>query len=87
LLPFSPAPIASVGDRSSAGDVLRRHGLKDIDLTILRLLTKGASNPEIGRELHLSAAGVKDRITRLMRRFGATRRTELAAQAMRAGIS
>jgi len=34
----------------------------------------------------LSAAAVKDRIGRLMRRLGAQRRADLSAQALRAGI-
>jgi len=71
---------------ADASYVLRRHGLDDMDLAILRLVIKGASNPEIGKQVHLSAAAVKDRIKRLMRRFGANRRAELSAQALRAGI-
>jgi PAS domain S-box-containing protein len=82
----SAASRATDGDASSAGDVLRRHGLDDTDLAIVRLVIKGASNPEIGRQVHLSAAAVKDRIGRLMRRLGAHRRAELSAQALRAGI-
>ena len=38
------------------------------------------------RHLHVSAAAVKDRIGRLMRRLGAQRRADLPAQALRAGI-
>lgn len=73
-------------DASSAADLLRRHGLDDTDRAIVRLVIAGASNPEIGRQVHLSVAAVKDRIARLMRRLGARRRAELSAQALRAGI-
>lgn len=73
-------------DGSQAADVLRRHGLDDTDRAIVRLVIEGASNPEIGRQVHLSVAAVKDRIGRLMRRLGARRRAELSAQALRAGI-
>ena len=73
-------------EANAAADAFRRHGLDDTDLAILRLVTRGASNPEIGRQVHLSAEGVKDRIGRLMRRLGARRRAELSAQALRAGI-
>jgi len=73
-------------DESSAADLLRRHGLDDTDRAIVRLVIAGASNPEIGRQVHLSVAAVKDRIARLMRRLGARRRAELSAQALRAGI-
>jgi PAS domain S-box-containing protein len=78
---------AIVGDVRSSPDDIFRHGLDDTDLAILRLVIKGASNPEIGRQVHLSAAAVKDRIGRLMRRLGAHRRAELSAQALRAGIA
>lgn len=74
-------------EASSLVDVTRHHGFDDTDLAILRLVVKGASNPEIGRKVHLSAAAVKDRIGRLMRRLGAHRRAELSAQALRLGIA
>ncbi len=77
---------ASDEDASSAAKVMRRKGLDDTDRAILRLVIEGASNPEIGRQVHLSVAAVKDRIARLMRRLGARRRAELSAQALRAGI-
>lgn len=74
------------GDASRDASLLRRHGLDDTDRAIVRLVIEGASNPEIGRQVHLSLAAVKDRIARLMRRLGARRRAELSAQALRAGI-
>jgi PAS domain S-box-containing protein len=79
-------PAANGRDTSRAADILRRHGLDDTDRAIVRLVIEGASNPEIGRQVHLSLAAVKDRIARLMRRLGARRRAELSAQALRAGI-
>lgn len=82
----SPAATVTDAKGSSPAHVLRRHGLDETDLAILRLVTRGASNPEIGRQVHLSAAAVKDRIGRLMRRLGATRRAELSVQALRTGI-
>jgi DNA-binding NarL/FixJ family response regulator len=51
--------------------MFRRHGLDKTDLAIVRLVTRGASNPVIGREVHLSAAAVKDRIGRVMGRLRA----------------
>jgi DNA-binding NarL/FixJ family response regulator len=83
----SPAAIVTDARGSSAADVFRRHGLDETDLAILRLVTRGSSNPEIGRQVHLSAAAVKDRIGRMMRRLGANRRAELSAQALRAGLA
>jgi DNA-binding NarL/FixJ family response regulator len=79
--------VAHDGNASAADARLRRHDLDDTDIAILRLVIAGSSNPEIGRQVHLSADAVKDRIGRLMRRFGARRRAELSAQALRLGIN
>lgn len=80
---------AFLADIKSAtlADVARRLGLDEIDLAILRSIAAGASNREIGPEVHLSASAVKDRIRRLMDRLGAHRRAELAAHALRLGIA
>lgn len=72
--------------RATQADLARRLSLDDVDLDILRLIARGASNREIGPEVHLSAAAVKDRIRRLMSRLGARRRAELAAHALRLGV-
>ena len=58
-----------------------------MDLDILQHVARGGSNQEIGREVHLSEAAVKDRIRRLMTRLGARRRAELAAHALRLGLA
>lgn len=73
--------------RATRADLARRLHLDDVDLDILRLIARGASNREIGPEVHLSAAAVKDRIRRLMTRLGARRRAELAAHALRLGVA
>jgi DNA-binding NarL/FixJ family response regulator len=73
--------------RATAADLSRRLELDEVDLVVLRLLATGASNREIGSEVHLSAAAIKDRIRRLMDRLGTRRRTELAAHALRLGFA
>jgi PAS domain S-box-containing protein len=73
--------------RATRGDLARRLSLDDVDLDILQHVARGASNQEIGHEVHLSAAAVKDRIRRLMTRLGARRRAELAAHALRLGLA
>ena len=57
------------------------------DDAVLRQIAAGASNREIGAEVHLSPAAIKDRIRRIMNRLGAHRRAELAAHALRLGIA
>lgn len=73
--------------RATVADLARRLRLDEADLTILRAIAAGASNREIGTEVHLSAAAVKDRVRRLMDRLGARRRAELAAHALRLGVA
>lgn len=60
--------------------------LTKLDLTILQLVSNGLSNREIAERVYLSAHTVKDRVERIMRYFGVTRRTELAAKAGRQGF-
>jgi PAS domain S-box-containing protein len=78
------SPVDAAGAKRA--ELARRASFDETDVEILRLLTSGASNQEISRQIHLSIAAVKDRIGRLMRRLGARRRAELSAQALRAGI-
>jgi DNA-binding NarL/FixJ family response regulator len=55
--------------------------LSERDLGILRLVTLGYTDQEIGRELFLSHHTVKHRIDRLRRQVGARNRIQLAAWA------
>jgi DNA-binding NarL/FixJ family response regulator len=52
------------------------------DIRILELIAEGATNYDIATELHLSSNTVKFHVTRLLRRFGASRRSELVRLAM-----
>lgn len=63
-----------------------RGGLSKLDLTILRLVSSGLSNREIAERVYLSRHTIKDRIEKIMRYFGASRRAELAAKAARQGL-
>lgn len=82
----SPAAFLADVRRALVADVTRRLGLSDTDVTILRGITEGLSNGEIGKRVHLSADAVKDRIRRMMGRIGAHRRAELGAEAVRLGL-
>lgn len=53
-------------------------GMTDREATILRLIAAGRSNQEIATELYLSPHTIKFHVTRLLRRFEAHRRSELA---------
>ncbi|HTU75158.1 MAG TPA: LuxR C-terminal-related transcriptional regulator [Trebonia sp.] len=53
--------------------------------TILELLARGLSNPQIGRELHLSRYTVAHHVAEMLRRVGATNRVDLVTRAHLAG--
>ncbi|PZR52442.1 hypothetical protein DNL40_11975 [Xylanimonas oleitrophica] len=57
--------------------------LPDREREILRLVSTGASNAAIARNLYLSEATVKQYVSRLMRRFERENRTQLALLAAR----
>lgn len=60
--------------------------LTTLDMTILQLLADGLSNREIAERVYLSSHTIKDRIEKIMRYFGVSRRAELAAKAARQGL-
>jgi PAS domain S-box-containing protein len=70
-----------------AGEQTDVSGLSQLDMTILKLVSEGRSNREIADRVYLSAHTVKDRVEKLMRVFGASRRAELAAKAARQGLA
>lgn len=73
--------------RAAAGAKTNVSGLSQLDLVILKLVSDGRSNREIAERVYLSAHTVKDRIEKLMRAFGASRRAELAAKAVKQGFA
>ena len=60
--------------------------LSKLDLTILQLVSSGLSNREIAERVYLSTHTIKDRVEKIMRDFGVSRRAELAAKAARQGL-
>lgn len=72
--------------RPPAPETAKGRELSKLDLTILRLLSDGMSNREIAERVYLSIHTIKDRIEKIMRYFGVSRRAELAAKAARQGF-
>jgi PAS domain S-box-containing protein len=64
----------------------KRRELTKLDMTILQLVSSGLSNREIAERVYLSKHTIKDRIEKIMRYFGVSRRAELAAKAARQGL-
>lgn len=56
------------------------------EIEVLRLVARGLSNPEIGRELHISEATVKTHLLRMFPKLGVGDRTAAVTTAMAAGI-
>jgi DNA-binding NarL/FixJ family response regulator len=71
-------------------DRLRRpqpaDALSPREIQVLRLVAKGLSNPEIGRELSISEATVKTHLLRAFAKLGVTDRTAAVTTALAAGI-
>ena len=61
--------------------------LSERELEILRLIARGASNREIAATLFLAEGTVKNHVTNILGKLGATNRREVAAMAARHGLS
>ena len=66
--------------------VPRRPALTERELQVLRGMSEGKSNAEIGRELYVSEDTVKTHARRLFRKLGARDRAHAVASAFRAGL-
>jgi DNA-binding NarL/FixJ family response regulator len=60
--------------------------LSSRELSILWLASEGLSNAAIGEQLGITALAVKGHFVRMGRKLGATDRTAMVAEAMRAGL-
>ena len=56
------------------------------EVEVLRLVSDGQSNKQIGEQLGLSALTVKSHLARIARKLGTGDRAEMVALAMRAGV-
>src|SRR5437773_1905236 len=75
------------GDRHATGRSVSlnaassRPDLNDREVQILKLLVNGATNREVGEQLHLSHNTIKFHIRQLLEKAGVSNRTELATRA------
>ncbi|MEE6263473.1 response regulator transcription factor [Plantactinospora sonchi] len=63
----------------------RQEALSPREVQVLRLVARGLSNPEIGRELHISEATVKTHLLRAFAKLGVSDRTAAVTTAMSLG--
>ena len=66
--------------------LLTRYGLTDRELTVLRLLAAGRTNPQIGAELYISTSTASVHVSNILRKLGVSGRVQAAALAERAGL-
>lgn len=64
-----------------------RPELSPVEAQLLRLVCAGRTNEEIGREVYLSASSVKQQVTILMEKLGASNRVTLAVRAAELGLN
>jgi DNA-binding CsgD family transcriptional regulator len=65
---------------------LTRYGLTGRELTVLRLLAAGRTNPQIGAELYISTSTASVHVSNILRKLGVSGRVQAAAIAERAGL-
>jgi DNA-binding CsgD family transcriptional regulator len=84
-IPLRPPAAGETGAPLPA-QVLTRYGLTDRELTVLRLLAAGRTNPQIGAELYISASTASVHVSNILRKLGVPGRVQAAALAERAGL-
>ena len=84
-IPLHPAA-AGEPEAPPPAQPLARYGLTDRELTVLRLLAAGRTNPQIGAELYISASTASVHVSNILRKLGVSSRVQAAAVAERAGL-
>ncbi len=84
-IPLQP-PSADEPGAPPPAQVLTRYGLTDRELTVLRLLAAGRTNPQIGAELYISTSTASVHVSNILRKLGVPGRVQAAALAERAGL-
>ncbi len=80
------APAASEPEAPPPAQLLTRYGLTERELTVLRLLAAGRTNPQIGAELYISTSTASVHVSNILRKLGVSGRVQAAAIAERAGL-
>jgi DNA-binding NarL/FixJ family response regulator len=80
------APPASSSQAQHPPSLHNPYGLTGRELDVLRLLTAGRTNAEIGAELYISPKTASVHVTSILRKLGVSGRVQAAALAERAGL-
>ena len=84
-IPLHP-PDGGEPEAPPPAQLLTRYGLTDRELTVLRLLAAGRTNPQIGAELYISTSTASVHVSNILRKLGVSGRVQAAATAERAGL-
>ena len=74
------------GAKGVNGKAVSQVALSETDLAILRHLAKGMTNKQIGAQVHLSPHTIKDHLEKIGAALAVRSRTEIVAEALRAGL-
>ena len=86
-IPLHPPPAAGGEPQAPRpAQPLTRYGLTGRELTVLRLLAAGRTNPQIGAELYISTSTASVHVSNILRKLGVSSRVQAAAIAERAGL-
>ena len=85
-IPLHPAA-AGEPEAPPPAQLLTRYGLTDREVTVLRPLAAGCTNPQIGAELYISTSTASVHVTNILRKLGVSSRVQAAAVAERAGLT
>ena len=85
-IPLQAPAAAGAPEAPPPAQPLTRYGLTDRELTVLRLLAAGRTNPQIGAELYISASTASVHVSNILRKLGVSSRVQAAAIAERAGL-
>jgi DNA-binding NarL/FixJ family response regulator len=80
---LAPAVAAKLMDRMRAP---AEETLSAREIQVLTLISQGASNKEIGRQLHISEATVKSHLIHIFQKLGVSDRTQAVTVAVQRGI-
>ena len=84
-IPLHPAA-AGEPEAPPPAQPLTRYALTDRELTVLRLLAAGRTNPQIGAELYISTSTASVHVSNILRKLAVSSRVQAAAIAERAGL-
>ena len=83
-IPLQPPAAAAPGP--PAAQALAPYGLTGRELAVLRLVTSGRTNAQIGAELYISPKTAGVHVSNILRKLGVSSRVQAAAWAERAGL-